>query len=101
MSHPDWNIGGNGDHPSEGDQDFCIRDGASGQRGDGEDDCKEPVTRHEHQGVDGDIGADIDDELGCPAPEETKGPVHEDIVTGGERDTHKDEEEIGNSQVED
>ena len=78
MSHPDWDIGGNGDHP-----------------------CEEPVTRHEHQGVDGDIGADIDDELGCPAPEETKGPVHEDIVTGGERDTHKDEEEISNSQVQD
>ena len=101
MSHPYWNIGGNGDHPSQGDQDFGIRDCACGQGGDGEDYCKEPVTRHEHQGVDGDIGADIDDELDSPAPEETKGPVHKDIVACGEGDAHKDEEEISNSQVQD
>ena len=58
-----------------------------------------PVPRHEDQGVDGDIGGDVDDVLDSPAPEDTKGPVHEDIVTGSEGDAHKDEKEISNGQV--
>ena len=101
MSHPDGNVGGDGYYPGQEYQDFGIWDCAYCQRGDGEDNSKEPVPGHEHQGVDGDIGGDVDDELDSPAPEESKGPVHEDIVTGSEGDTHKDEEEISNSQVED
>ena len=90
MSQPDWNIGGNSDHPGQGDQHLGVRDGAGGQGRDGEDHNKEP----------GDIGANVDDVLDSPAPKESKGPVHEYIVTGGERNAHEDEEEVSNSKVE-
>ena len=100
MSQPDWNIGGNSDHPGQGDQHLGVRDGADGQGRDGEDHSKEPVPGHEDQCVDGDIGANVDDVLDSPAPEESKGPVHEYIVTGGERNAHEDEEEVSNSKVE-
>ena len=101
MCHPDGDVGGDGDHPGEGDQDLGVGDGADGEGGDGEDDSKESVSSHEYEGVDGDIGAHVDDVLDAPAPEEAEGPVHEDVVTGGERDAHEDEEQIRNCQVED
>ena len=43
----------------------------------------------------------MDDVLDCLAPEETKGPVHEDIVTGSEGDAHQDKEEVCHRQVQD
>ena len=101
MGHPYGNVGGKGDHPGQEYQDFGICDCACCQGGDGVDDSKEPVPSHEHQGVDGDVGGDIDDELDSPTPEETKGPVHKDIVTGSKGDTHKDKEEVSNGQVQD
>ena len=46
-----------------------------------------PVSGHEDQGVDGDVGRDVDDVLDCPAPGQTEGPKHEYVVTGSGRDT--------------
>ena len=40
-----------------------------------------PVPGHEDEGVDGDVGGDVDDVLDGPAPGEAEGPVHEDVVT--------------------
>ena len=60
-----------------------------------------PVSSHEDQGVDGDVGGDIDDVLDSPADGQTKGPVHEDIVAGGGGDTHQDEQEVSHRQVQD
>ena len=34
-------------------------------------------------------------------PEEAKGPVHEDIVAGGEGNADADEEQVGHRQVQD
>ena len=48
----------------------------------------QPVCRHEYEGVDGDVGRDVDDVLDCPAPGQTKGPEHQDVVTGRGRDTN-------------
>ena len=41
-----------------------------------------PVPGHEDEGVDGDVGGDVDDVLDGPAPGEAEGPEHEDVVTG-------------------
>ena len=60
-----------------------------------------PVPRHEDQGVDGDVGRDVDDVLDRPAPGQTEGPEHEDVVTGRGRDTDQDEQEVRHGQVED
>ena len=46
-----------------------------------------PVCSHEDEGVDGDVGGDVDDVLDGPAPGEPEGPEHEDVVTGSGRDT--------------
>ena len=59
-----------------------------------------PISSHQDQGVDGDVGGDVDDVLDCSAHGETKWPVHENIVTGGGGDTDQDEEEICHRQVE-
>ena len=48
---------------------------------------KLPVPRHQYQGEDGDVGRDVDDVLDRPAPGQTEGPEHEDVVTGRGRDT--------------
>ena len=45
-----------------------------------------PVPSHEDEGVDGDVGGDVDDVLDGPAPGEAEGPVH-DVVTGSGGDT--------------
>ena len=45
-----------------------------------------PVPGHEDEGVDGDVGGDVDDVLDGPAPGEAEGPVH-DVVTGSGGDT--------------
>ena len=58
-----------------------------------------PISCHKHQSVYGHIGCDIDDVLDSPAEGQTKGPVHEDIVTGGGGDTDQDEQEVSNCQV--
>ena len=60
-----------------------------------------PISSHQDQGVDGDVGGDVDDVLDCSAHGETKWPVHENIVTGGGGDTDQDEEEIRHRQVQD
>ena len=60
-----------------------------------------PVSSHEDQGVDGDVGGDIDDVLDSPAPGQTKGPVHEDIVACCGWDTDQDEQEVRHGQVQD
>ena len=60
-----------------------------------------PVSSHKDQGVDGDISSDIDDVLDSPAPGQSKGPVHEDIVTGGGGDTDQDEQQVSHGQVQD
>ena len=60
-----------------------------------------PVSSHEYEGVDGDIGRDVDDVLDRPAPGQTEGPEHEDVVTGRGRDTDQDEQEVRHGQVED
>ena len=60
-----------------------------------------PVNCHQDQGVDGDIGGDVDDVLDSAAPEETKWPVHENIVTGSEGDAHKYEQKVCDHQVQD
>ena len=88
MSHPDGNVGGDGYYPGQEYQDFGIWDCACCQRGDGEDNSKEPVPGHEHQGVDGDVSAHVDDVLDTPAPKQAKGPVQQHIVAGGRDDTH-------------
>ena len=59
-----------------------------------------PVTSHQHQSVDGDIGCDINDVLDSATPKDAEWPVHEDIVTGSKRNTDENEQEIGNSEVE-
>ena len=46
-----------------------------------------PVSSHEDEGVDGDVGGDVDDVLDCPAPGQTEGPEHQDVVTRRGRDT--------------
>ena len=46
-----------------------------------------PVCSHEYEGVDGDVGRDVNDVLDCPAPGQTEGPEHQDVVTGRGRDT--------------
>ena len=58
-----------------------------------------PVCRHEDQGVDGDVGCDIDDVLHSAAPGETKWPVHQDVVTGGGGDTDQQEQHVSHRQV--
>ena len=60
-----------------------------------------PVPRHQYQGEDGDVGRDVDDVLDRPAPGQTEGPEHEDVVTGRGRDTDQDEQEVRHGQVED
>ena len=60
-----------------------------------------PIRCHEDQGVDGDIGGDIDDVLHSAAPGEAKWPVHQDVVTGGGGDTDQQEQEVSNCQVQD
>ena len=60
-----------------------------------------PVPCHEDEGVDGDVGGDVDDVLDGPAPGEAEGPVHEDVVTGGGGHADQEEQEVGHSQVED
>ena len=47
----------------------------------------QPVSSHQYEGVDGDVGRDVDDVLDCPAPGQTEGPEHEDVVTGSGRYT--------------
>ena len=47
-----------------------------------------PVTSHQDEGVDGDVGRDVDDVLHCPAPGQSEGPELEDVVTGSGGDTH-------------
>ena len=56
-------------------------------------DCEPPVCCHEDQGVDGDIRRDVDDVLDCPAPGQTEGPEHEDVVTRRGRDADLSSEE--------
>ena len=60
-----------------------------------------PVSCHEDQGVDGDVGGDIDDVLHSAAPGEAEGPVHEDVVTGGGGHTHQQEQQVSHRQVQD
>ena len=60
-----------------------------------------PVPSHEDEGVDGDIGGDIDDVLDSAAPGETEGPVHEDVVTGGGGDADQEEQQVSHGQVQD
>ena len=60
-----------------------------------------PVPGHEDQGKDGDVGRDVDDVLDCPAPGQTEGPEHDDVVTRRGRDTDQYEEEISHSKVQD
>ena len=47
-----------------------------------------PITSHQDESIDGDVGRDVDDVLHCPAPGQTEGPEHEDVVTGSGWDTH-------------
>ena len=58
-----------------------------------------PVSSHEYEGEDGDVGRDVDEVLDCPAPGQTEGPEHQDVVTGRGGDTDQDEEEVRHSQV--
>ena len=60
-----------------------------------------PIRCHEDQGIDGDIGGDIDDVLHSATPGEAEGPVHEDVVTGGGGDTHQQEQQVSHRQVQD
>ena len=60
-----------------------------------------PVPGHEDQGKDGDVGRDVDDVLNCPAPSQTEGPEHDDVVTRRGRDTDQYEEEISHGKVQD
>ena len=60
-----------------------------------------PVCRHEDQGVDGDVGCDIDDVLHSAATGEAKWPVHQDVVTGGGGDTDQQEQHVSHCQVQD
>ena len=60
-----------------------------------------PVPRHQYQGEDGDVGRDVDDVLDCPAPGQTEGPEHDDVVTRRGRDTDQYEEEISHGKVQD
>ena len=60
-----------------------------------------PVPSHEDEGVDGDIGGDIDDVLDSAAPGEAEGPVHQDVVTGGGGDADQEEQQVSHGQVQD
>ena len=100
MRHPDRNVGCEDHGPEDEDGGLGEGDCSVGEAGHREHHRQEPVCRHHDQGVDGDVGGDVDDVLDCATPCETKWPVHENIVTGGGGDTDQDEEEIRHRQVE-
>ena len=58
-----------------------------------------PIPGHEDQGKNRDVGRDVDDILDCPAPGQSEGPIHEDVVTGSGRHTDQYEEEVGHGKV--
>ena len=87
VSVPDWDHEETGGHPGRRYGDLGICDGPVTQRGHGEHHRHEPVSSHEDEGVDGDVGGDVDDVLDCPAPGQTEGPEHQDVVTRCGRDT--------------
>ena len=101
VSQPDGSVGDDNDEPGEENEKLGVGNGPYGKRWDGKDDSEKSVTGHENKSVDRHIGTDIDDVLNSATPETTKRPVHENIVAGGERYTDKNEEEIGDSKIED
>ena len=58
-----------------------------------------PVPGHEDQGKNRDVGRDVDDVLDCPAPGQSEGPEHQDVVAGCGRHTDQYEEEVSHGQV--
>ena len=101
VSVPDWYHHQAGGDPGHRYGDLGIGDCSVTQGGHRVDHGQVPVPRHEDQGVDGDVGRDVDDVLDRPAPGQTEGPEHEDVVTGRGRDTDQDEQEVRHGQVED
>ena len=100
VRHPDRNVRGEDHGPEDEDGGLGEGDCSVGEAGHREHHRQEPVCRHHDQGVDGDVGGDVDDVLNSATPGQTKGPVHENIVTGGGGDTDQDEEDICHRQVE-
>ena len=92
VSVPDWYHQQAGSHPGHRYGDLGIGDCSVTQGGHRVDHGQVPVPRHQYQGEDGDVGRDVDDVLDRPAPGQTEGPEHEDVVTGRGRDTDLREE---------
>ena len=117
MGHPQRNIRKDNHNPGEQNETLNIGDSPGGQWPDRIHNCQEPGYRdryistalmliwwspvpcHQYQGVYWHIGRHIDDVLDSPAPGQTKRPEHEDVVTGGGRDTHQDEQQVCHRQV--
>ena len=88
MSIPHRNHHQAGGHPGHCYGDLGISDCPVAQGGHREDHRHEPVSSHEYEGKDGDVSRDVNDVLNCPAPGQTEGPEHQDVVTGRGRDTN-------------
>ena len=123
MCEEDGNVGGEGEEPGQSYQPPHIPDSPGGKGADwmhhsqvphsqlqvfilslgprawAQLNIEQPVCRHEYEGVDGDVGRDVDDVLDCPAPGQSEGPEHQDVVTGSGRHTDQYEEEVSHGQV--
>lgn len=64
-------------------------------------DSEEPVSGHEDEGVDADVGERVDEVLDGLAPEQSERPVVDDVVRAGKGDAQDDEEQVGRGEVQD
>ena len=87
MGEQDGDVGDEGEQPGESYQPPHIPYSPGGQGRHRVDHGQVPVPSHQYEGVDGDVGRDVDDVLDRPAPGQTEGPEHQDVVTGCGRDT--------------